>query len=305
MADRFAGCLLGLALGDALGAPFEGGPIERLVWRVIGTTREGRLRWTDDTQMSLDFAESLVANAQLDPDDLAARFARSYRWSRGYGPGASRLLRRIAKGANWRDTNRSYYRDGSFGNGGAMRAPIGGLFYHSRAEELVMVARTAASITHSHALGIEGAVLVAVATGAALSAIEPIQILRAAAQHCHQTEFLRKLDTAESWLTSNSTPDSSEVRSKLGNGVAATESCVTAVFLALRFLRKPFLELQAFVADCGGDVDTIGAMSGAIWGAANGLSKLPESSLQSLEDRERIQQLADRLHETTTRLASR
>lgn len=94
-ADRFTGCLLGLALGDALGAPFEGGPIERAVWRIIGRTRDGRMRWTDDTQMSLDLAESLVANRALDLDDLAARFAKSYRWSRGYGPGAAKLLRRI------------------------------------------------------------------------------------------------------------------------------------------------------------------------------------------------------------------
>src|SRR5262245_48533802 len=179
-ADRFAGCLLGLALGDALGARFEGGPLERFVWRIIGKTREGRLRWTDDTQMSLDFAESLIANAKLEPDDLAARFARSYRWSRGYGPGASKLLRRIARGNRWRDANRSIHPGGSFGNGGAMRASIGGLFFQSRADELVETARIAASITHAHPLGIEGAVLVAVATGAALSAPEPINILRVA-----------------------------------------------------------------------------------------------------------------------------
>src|SRR4030095_17247331 len=98
-ADKFAGCLLGLALGDALGAPFEGGPVERLLWRIIGRTCEGRIRWTDDTQMSLDFAESLIANAGLDTADLAARFARRYRWSRGYGPGVAKLLRRIAAGA--------------------------------------------------------------------------------------------------------------------------------------------------------------------------------------------------------------
>jgi ADP-ribosylglycohydrolase len=55
-----------LALGDALGAAHEGGLLERLLWRVIGTTREGRIRWTDDTQMSLDVAESLIAKGDLD-----------------------------------------------------------------------------------------------------------------------------------------------------------------------------------------------------------------------------------------------
>ncbi len=123
--ERFEGCLLGLALGDALGAPLEGGPIERLAWWLIGigTGKKGELRWSDDTQMSLDIAESLVAKGGLDADDLAIRFATSYRWSRGYGPGAAKLLKKIARGANWRQANRSVYADGSYGNGGSMRAP--------------------------------------------------------------------------------------------------------------------------------------------------------------------------------------
>ena len=135
--DQFEGCLLGLALGDALGAPFEGGFLERLLWRFLGRTAAGHARWTDDTQMSKDTAESLVANGALDPDDLARRFAASYRWSRGYGPGTAKMLKRIARGADWRSANRSVYPQGSFGNGGAMRAPVVGLFYAERPQERV------------------------------------------------------------------------------------------------------------------------------------------------------------------------
>jgi len=39
----------GLALGDALGAPYEGGPEERLAWKLLGKTRNRKLRYTDDT----------------------------------------------------------------------------------------------------------------------------------------------------------------------------------------------------------------------------------------------------------------
>jgi ADP-ribosylglycohydrolase len=46
-ADRFEGCLLGLALGDALGARYEGGLAERLLWSFIASTTGGRVRWTD------------------------------------------------------------------------------------------------------------------------------------------------------------------------------------------------------------------------------------------------------------------
>ena len=56
--NQFEGAVVALALGDAHGAPFEGGPIERLLWRWIGHTSDGKKRWTDDTQMSLDVASS-------------------------------------------------------------------------------------------------------------------------------------------------------------------------------------------------------------------------------------------------------
>ena len=152
--DRYEGALLGLALGDALGAPLEGGVFERLVWRLIGRTREGRMRWTDDTQMSLDVCASLIEHGAVNADDLAQRFAHSYRWSRGYGPAAAKLLKRIARGTAWHEANRSVYREGSFGNGGAMRAPVVGLAYAARPAALPTAAQDCARVTHAHPLGL-------------------------------------------------------------------------------------------------------------------------------------------------------
>ena len=60
--NKYSGCFLGLAIGDAYGAPFEGGPIERLLWKAIGKTKDGKLRYTDDTQMSIDLAISFIQN---------------------------------------------------------------------------------------------------------------------------------------------------------------------------------------------------------------------------------------------------
>lgn len=296
-ADRFKGCLLGLALGDALGAPLEGGPLERLVWRLIGRTRNGEMRWTDDTQMSLDVAESLIANGEVDPDDLAWRFARSYRWSRGYGPGAARLLKRVARGEDWRQANRSIYPDGSYGNGGAMRAPVVGLFYSARLDELVAAVVESARVTHAHPLGIEGALLVASATALAAHFTDPSEIFRRAATHCTLEPFTGRLLLAGPWLEADEPPAAKDVRRRLGAGVAAAESCVTAVYVALRFLDEPFTEMLAFVASMGGDVDTIGAMAGAIWGTANGASRLPPARLSKLEQQDRLVRLAEALHE--------
>lgn len=138
--DAYRGCLLGLALGDALGAPHEGGPLERLLWTVLGWTPRGERRWTDDTQMSLDLARSPLACDGLDLDHLAPAFAGSYRWSRGYGPGAAKLLKRIARGTPWREANRSVFEGGSFGNGGAMRAPVIGLYFAAGGESVITAA---------------------------------------------------------------------------------------------------------------------------------------------------------------------
>lgn len=295
--DRFEGCLLGLALGDALGAPFEGGPIERLLWRLIGTTGQGKMRWTDDTQMSLDVAESLVAKGVVDADDLAQLFSRSYRWSRGYGPGAAKLLKRIARGVDWREANRSVYPEGSFGNGGAMRAPVVGLFYADRLDDLADAARLSASVTHAHPLGIEGAVLIASATALAVCGCCALEILQGATAHCKLELFVARLGVALEWLQSGAEPATREVRRRLGNGIAASESCVTALTVALRFMERPFEEMQDFVARCGGDVDTIGAMAGAVWGAAKGAARLPQNRLAKLEQRARLVALAAALYE--------
>lgn len=294
--DRFTGCLLGLALGDALGAPFEGGPVERLLWRLIGKTRRGEMRWTDDTQMALDLAEFLIAHGRVEPDDLAHRFAASYRWSRGYGPGAARLLRQIRRGRDWRQANRSVYPEGSYGNGGAMRSPVIGLFFASDQHQLVEAARQAACVTHAHPLGEEGAVLIAVATAHASLGESHAAILQAVVQSCTVECFTNKLALAGDWINSDALPTAREVRQQLGNGIAALDSCVTALYVAMRFLQSPFIEMQAFVVSIGGDVDTIGAMAGAVWGAANGATQLPGEWLQRLEQCTRLVAIAADLH---------
>ncbi len=297
IANRFQGCILGLALGDAMGAPFEGGVAERLLWRLIGRTRDGKMRWTDDTQMTFDIVQSLIARGDIDQDDLAKRFAASYRWSRGYGPATSRVLKRVSRGVPWEIASTSVYRGGSFGNGAAMRAPAVGLFFANRPLALDDAARRSAVVTHAHPLGIEGALLIARATTAALRGDSPSTILDFAAASCQLPPMLTRLTTAREWIATGNTPSTPAVKKHLGNGIAAAESCVTALYLALRFHGAPFVELQRFVATLGGDADTIGAMAGAIWGTLNGAGALPSEALNRLEQREAIEAAALRLCE--------
>ena len=301
--DRYAGCLLGQALGDACGAPLEGGWPERLLWRCIGTTRQGEMRWTDDTQMALDIGEVLLVQGHddgaLPVDDIAQRFARSYRWSRGYGPGAAKVLRRIRRGMPWQQASRSVYPAGSWGNGGAMRSPVVALWWPGNAEQLVQSTTAITQITHGHALAIEGAVLIAVATAAAIRGEGAPSILLAAMHYAYSAgggHYDERLRVASAWLQGAATPSAAEVRQKLGNGMAALESCVTALYVALRFAGHDWQAMQAFVARVGGDVDSIGAMAGAIWGAAHGAARLPADALQRLEQRARIEAVANGLY---------
>jgi len=294
--DQYRGALVGLALGDALGARHEGGPIARLLWRVIGSTPDGRFRFTDDTQMSLDLALSLLRCGCVDQDDLAASFARSYRWDRGYGRGAAQLLKRVRAGRAWREASRSVYPAGSFGNGAAMRAPVVGLFYQARPDELPSAARQAAEVTHAHPLGIEGALLIADATAAALERSEGTALLARAARLATSAEYSTRLARARTWLAAQSAVPPRVVRAQLGLGLTAPLSCVTALYLAARFLTEPFESLLAFTAQAGGDVDTVGAMAGALWGAHHGFARLPAALVARLEDAERIGAIAGALH---------
>lgn len=285
------GSLLGLALGDALGAPHEGGILERALWAVVGT-HKGRRRWTDDTQMTIDVIESLIEHGNLEQDDLALRFAQSHRWSRGYGPGAAKILKRIRRGLSWASANRSVYPDGSYGNGGAMRAPAVGLFFAADSErQLINAASDAALVTHAHPLGIEGAVLIAQTTALAYKAVSSPTIIEQLCQQSKSTEYLTKLNQARRWLQREDIVTPQMVVARLGNGIAATESCVTAIYIAMAFRDHSFDELMRFTIKLSGDVDTIAAMACAIWGAARGIDGLPKVQLQRLEQYEQLKVL--------------
>lgn len=285
--DQYRGCLVGLALGDALGAPHEGGFLEHCLWRLIGRTSAGEPRWTDDTQMTLDLAESLLATLPLNQTDLARRFANSYRWRRGYGPSAARVLKRIRKGQDWQSAARAIYPQGSFGNGAAMRAPVLALFFADDSA-LLAAAHASAEVTHGHPLAIAGAQLIALATRGLLQRQSAGQVLDALDHLNLPDELARRLQLTRQWLEAGSHPDAVEVARKLGNGMTATTSCVTALYIALRHLECGFDEMMTFVIQCGGDVDTIAAMAGALWGVRNGAQALPPLKIEARDEIDRL-----------------
>lgn len=282
--DQFVGCMVGLATGDALGAPYEGGPVERLVWRLLGKASGGCMRWTDDTQMTLDLANSLLSYSRVCQNDLASRFASSYRWSRGYGPGTARVLKQIRRGTSWEIASKAVYPEGSYGNGAAMRSAVLALFFANDEKRMLQSVRETSVVTHSHPIGIDAATMISLATSFLLHRIEPRELYARLIANASTSEIRDRLVLAASWYDSNACPTAREVVSRLGNGVSAQTSCPTAIYIAIRHLNQSFESMIAFAIACRGDVDTIGAMAGALWGASEGASKLPAIMLESHDE---------------------
>lgn len=294
--NKYSGCFLGLAIGDAYGAPFEGGPVERLLWKMIGKTKDGKIRYTDDTQMSIDLASSFIQNNGVNQEHLATTFAESYRWSRGYGPSAAWLLKKIKHGANWRDVNRTKFKEGSFGNGAAMRAPILALCFPEDKEGLIENIVKTSEITHAHPLAIEGAKLVASVTYTALHDWNNEDILKALPAWCTSSEYQTKVAFCIESITTLNAIQAKVLKSKLGNGIAASQSCVTAIYFALKYRNQSYDSMLTQICKLGGDADTIAAMAGAIWGAFNGSDTIDKSKIQGIENSAKIIELSEQLY---------
>ena len=288
--ERFVGAFLGLALGDALGAPHEGGPVEKLAWRLICLPHGNLLRWTDDTQMTMGLAESLIEKGGLDCGHLAGVWARGLEVLRGYGPSTRRILAAVRAGRPWQEAGREIFPQGSFGNGAAMRSAPIGLFYHDDPKALEDAAARSSEITHAHPLGVEGGVLMARAAALALEPdFAPQRFLEALRAGARAEEYRSRLRQALDWL--GKTPSASEVRRVLGSSVRAHESAVTALHI---FCRHPedFRAMAEYSLSLGGDTDTILSMAGGLFGARNGPEALPGDLLARLEARAELERLA-------------
>jgi poly(ADP-ribose) glycohydrolase ARH3 len=299
--DRFTGCLLGLAVGDALGAPYEGlthadiffqfGSPDKLVTNPSGDS----LYYTDDTEMMIGVAETLAECARIDEARLCRAFVENYHPERGYGQGARRVIEAMAKGEDYRTLAATIFPGGSFGNGAAMRVAPVGLVFADSPDELWAQARLSALPTHTHPLGIEGAQLLALAVAWALHATT-------FSRKAFYRELLARAGTEEfQWhvgIASQLNPGDS--LAGLGSTLHAHRSVVTAMAC---FATAPddFEAVMSRAIGLGDDTDTVAAMAGALVGAFAGVGALPAGLLAKLEDgpakgRGHIAELAARLY---------
>jgi ADP-ribosyl-[dinitrogen reductase] hydrolase len=295
--ERFRGCLLGLALGDALGAPYEFTRPEEIPQADRLFARFGRLMdlpvgtVTDDTQMTLALAQSLIERGRVDGEDAARRFAEL--WQRGLiiGPGlaCSEAMGRILGGVEW---DRAGCPDGRAGNGAAMRvAPVGLLRWQS-VDTLLADARAQSIITHTDKRAVAGAAVVARAVSLCLVADGfdvgdfVRELVRVAA--LDSPELATELARLPGWLEASPEEVLPEI-ARVGQPAFADRvitpfivPTVAACFYA--FLRTPrdFQGSVSCVIGFGGDTDSTAAITGAISGSLNGEAVLPEELLRHL-----------------------
>jgi poly(ADP-ribose) glycohydrolase ARH3 len=299
LVSKFLGSLVGTAVGDALGAPFEG--CYRVSIEEIKLAAEKRriLIYTDDTHMMIGVAQSLVRCKGFDGGDMAQTFIRNYELDpfRGYGPGPPRVFQLIKSGEPWDKAALSLYRGGSYGNGAAMRIAPVGVFYHDRPEALEDVTHKSSQITHAHNLGREGAVLQAHAIALATN-LEPSSpfsrgdFLARLATYSKEDIYRARLGKMEALLGEK---DKGRIVAELGNGIEAFNSVPAAIFSFLLHYDS-FSEAVLDAISLGGDTDTIGAMTGAISGAYLGVESIPDAWKEKLEDMSYIEELAKTLH---------
>jgi poly(ADP-ribose) glycohydrolase ARH3 len=301
--SKFLGCLVGTAIGDALGAGREGMGMSGSEDIVSLAEKLGQLIYTDDTHMTIGIAESLIENKGFDGEHMAQTFIRNYEaepW-RGYGPGPPIILGMIKSGEAWDSAANGLYRGGSFGNGSAMRVAPVGLLYSRNLEKLREIAYQSSSITHSHELGKEGAALQACAVALALNTPSDEDIDREAflsgLQDFIQDRLYKEKVTRIRELLGEQ--DKAKVVAVLGNGIEAPRSVPTAIYC---FLRQPqsYKDTVIYAVSLGGDTDTIAAMAGAISGAYLGIEAIPSEWRAKLENRKYIEALAEKLWHITT-----
>ncbi|MDI6810315.1 MAG: ADP-ribosylglycohydrolase family protein [archaeon] len=296
--SKFRGALIGSAVGDAIGAPVEGWSME-MVSSMYSEEKGWKMiygRYTDDTEMMIGVAESLIEHKGFNGADMARTFIQNYDATRGYGPGSKEALKRIRDGERWDEASEKLFGgEGSYGNGAAMRiAPIG-ILYYDDADKLREIAYKSSHITHSHELGKEGAALQAFSIALAVRGQKEgmVSALKEFVKNGVYKEKIRKIA-----ILLDKEASKKEVISELGNGEAAFNSVPTAIYSFLRF--DNFEDSVAYAVSLGGDTDTIGAMTGAISGAYYGEGAIPTEWVERLEEggkgKSYIKRLAEELY---------
>lgn len=278
--DRILGCLLGGALGDAIGSRFEGAEHD------AAFAIPSELRITDDTQLTLATCEAIIASGAVDPESIADHFLRWFRERRITGMGSSTLkaLAELAAGGHWALVGATGER--AAGNGAAMRiAPVAFFLDPDLAADRQTI-RDVCRITHRHDEAYIGALAVVrtirhVIAGNSLTAAFPTILLESLPDSRVRDRFV---DVREKHLTI------AEYADHYAPSGYVVDTVPLAILAAIQ--TTDFLGTIEQLVRCGGDTDTNASIFGQIYGATRGAKALPKFVADRLDSAEPIQATA-------------
>ncbi len=278
--ERFAGVLIGTAVGDALGLPAEGLSRSRIERRWHGVWRHrfifGRGMWSDDTEHTIFVAQALLS----EPKD-AAGFQRRLAWKlrlwllglpAGVGLATLRSILKLWVGV-------PPGRSGVFsaGNGPAMRSAIIGAYFYDEPELRRAFVSASTRLTHTDPKAEIAAMAVAEAAAWTIDAKKPItDLLSTLAQLGQDGEWKEICNELEKAHGRGDSVLSFADSLGLAKGVSGYcyHSVPVALYAWLRS-RENYRGALISVLNCGGDIDTVGAILGALAGASGKAESIP------------------------------
>lgn len=291
--ERFRGCLLGLAVGDAVGTTVEfqrPGTFEPLK-DMLGGGPFGLApgQWTDDTSMALCLASSLVERGEFDPQDQMDRYCR---WANtGYLSSTGRCF---DIGNTVASALRRYRRDGNpyagstdpntAGNGCIMRLAPVAMYYYPDVDAAERFAAESSRTTHGANECIDACRLFARVICRALSGCSKLDVLTGDADSFTAGERISAIANA-SYLT--------KPKSAIRGSGYVVESLEAALWAFAR--TESFEDAILAAANLGDDADTTAAVCGQVAGAYYGVAGIPRHWLERLAMRSEITKLADQL----------
>jgi ADP-ribosyl-[dinitrogen reductase] hydrolase len=290
--DRSVGALVGLAVGDAIGATLEmsvrdaGPPLTDMVGGGPFELRPGE--WTDDTALALCLADSLLTNSGLDQDDLMRRFSRWLRHGEnsctgscvGVGNTTFEAIRRFEKTEN----PISDLTDAEFaGNGSLMRLAPVAIYWHRERAEALKAARDQSVTTHGAPVAVESCVYFADVLLDAIEGRPKDQVLRP-----RQWPADQDVDRIArgSWIGM----PRADIKSS-GYVIHSLEAALWSVSQT-----DNFRDCILLAANLGDDADTVAAIAGQLGGGLWGVSDIPKAWIERLAWQQRIRKLAAALH---------
>lgn len=277
--DRFRGCLLGLACGDALGTTVEfaaRGSFQPLTDMVGGGPfhlQPGQ--WTDDTSMALCLAASLLYQNGFDATDQMNRYVNW--WQHGYLSSTGECF---DIGSTTRRALETFLASGdpfagstsptAAGNGSLMRlAPIPLFFFNDRSATLHYAGESSRT-THAAAEAVDCCRLFARTLSAALSGTERNDLLSGGEALVSSP---RVQEIARGGFTRKS-------RSEIKGSGYCVESLEAALWCF--YTTNSWREAVLQAVNLGDDADTTGAIAGQLAGAFYGASGIPDEWISRL-----------------------